>query len=161
MYVDVKWLQDVAVTNIDVTTCSLRAEVKYTTILTKAVCVERVNLTVQLLYDINNVKHIITKPYLVNKTDSFIILSLLQSNSTISYTIQVINTAGNIVGSTTTGSFIVPPIIPSTTGIPKINVYMKFNIILITGGMPAIASTPCVYDYEHTGICVLTHILLL
>ena len=84
-------------------------------------CVEPVNLTVRLLYDMNNVQHIITKPYMVNTTDSFI-LSLLQPNSTVSYTVQVINTAGNIVGSATTGSFILPPIIPSTTGIPKINV---------------------------------------
>ena len=52
----------------------------------------------------NNVQHIITKPYVVNTTDSFI-LSLLQPNSTISYTIQVINTAGNIVGSANTGSY--------------------------------------------------------
>ena len=82
-------------------------------------CVEPVNLTVRLLYDMNNVHHIITKPYMVNTTDSFI-LSLLQPNSTISYTIQVINTAGNIVGSATTGSFILPLIISSTTGISKI-----------------------------------------
>ena len=82
-------------------------------------CVEPVNLTVQLLYDMNNVHHIMTKPYVVNTTDSFI-LSLLQPNSTISYTVQVINTAGNIMGSTITSNFILPPIMPSTTGISKI-----------------------------------------
>ena len=84
-------------------------------------CIEPVNLTVWLLNDINNAHHIITKPYMVNTTDSFI-LSLLQPNSTVSYTVQVINTAGNIVGSATTGTFILPSIMPSTTGIPKINV---------------------------------------
>ena len=156
-YVDVKWLQDVDLTSIDVTTCTLKAKVKYTT----TVCVERVNLTVQLLYDINNVKHIMTKPYMVNTTDSFI-LSLLQPNSTISYTVQVINTAGNIVGSATTSSFMLPSIMSSTTGIPKINVNMKLIYILITGGIIAVASTPFVNDYVHTGIYVyFIHIMLL
>ena len=67
---------------------------------------------------------------MVNTTDSFI-LSLLQRNLTISYTLQVFNTAGNIVGSATTNSFILPPIMPSETGIPKINIFRKFIIILI------------------------------
>ena len=55
---------------------------------------------------------------MANATDNFI-LSLLQPNSIISYTIQVINTTGNIVGSTNTGRFILPPIMLSTTGFPK------------------------------------------
>ena len=51
---------------------------------------------------------------------------------------------------------------PSITGIPKINVYVKFIYILITGGITAVVSTPCVNDYEHTGIYVyFIHILSL
>ena len=124
-------------------------------------CVEQVNLTVQLLYDVNNVQHIITKPYMFNTTDNFI-LSLLQPNSTISYTLQVINTAGNIMGSATTGSFISPPIMSSITGIPKINVSMKFIIVLTTGGITTIISTPCVNDNTHADIYVyFIHIIFL
>ena len=81
-------------------------------------CVEPVNLTVQLLYAINNIKLIITKPYMVNTTDCFT-LSLLQPTSTILYTIQVINIASSVVGSANTGSFIVPAVVSSTTGILK------------------------------------------
>ena len=88
---------------------------------------------------------------MVNTTDSFI-LSLLQPNSIISYTIQVVNTAGNIVGSAITGSFILPSIIPSTTGIVyKCEMYLH---ILITGRITAIASTPSPNDYGYAGIYV-------
>ena len=142
-------MQDVSVTNIDITICTLKAEVKYRAIPTTAMCIEPINLTVQLLYDINNVQHIITKPYIFNTTDSFI-LSLLQPNSTILYTIQVINTAGNIVGS---ASFILPATMSSKIGIPK-TMYriMKFIYILITGAITTVASTPCVNDCVHAGI---------
>ena len=151
-------MQDVSVTNINIITCTLKAEVKYRA---TAVCIELVNLTVQLLYNMNNVQHIITKPYVVNTTDSFI-LSLLQPNSTISYTMQVINTASNIVGSASTGSFILPSIISSTTGISNINIGMKCTCILVIGGITAIVSTPCVNEYAHAGINVyFIHIILL
>ena len=53
---------------------------------------------------------------MANATDSFILL-LLQPNSTVSYTVQVINTVGNIVGNASTDSFVVP--VKSTIDIPN------------------------------------------
>ena len=67
----------------------------------------QINLNIQLLYDINKIRLIITKPYIANATDNFILL-LLQPNSTISYTIQVINTVDNIAGSVSTDNFVIP-----------------------------------------------------
>ena len=72
-------LNAVYLANID--TANLQAEIKYTT----DVCVP-VNLNIQLLYDINNIWFIITKPYIANITDNFILL-LLKPNLTASYTI--------------------------------------------------------------------------
>ena len=144
-------------TNIDITT--LKAEVKYRTILTTTVCVEPINLTVKLLYNINNVQITITKPYVVNTTDNFI-LSLLQPNSTVSYTIQVINTAGNIVGSATTARFILPAIMPSITGITKImNENYEFICLIITGRISTVVSTPYANECVHRGIYVYFIIL--
>ena len=114
-------MQKCYLTNVDAT--NLQAEIIYTT----AVCVQSVNLNIQLLYDINNIRLIITKPYMANATDSFILL-LLQPNSTVSYTIQVINTVGNIVGNASTDSFVVP--VKSTIGFPKQSRYICTLVVM-------------------------------
>ena len=98
---DVRWLQNVNSKNVDIT--HLQAEVVFTT----AVCVEQDDLNILIVYN-NNTANIIataTKSYVANTTDSFI-LSSLQPSATIYYTLQVIDTNSNTIGSTNTGSFV-------------------------------------------------------
>ena len=80
------------------------------------------DLTAQLIYndDTKNITVTTTKPYATSTTDS-LILSSLQPGATISYTLQVIDTDSNTIGSVSTGSFVFPfssmtPSPPTTTG---------------------------------------------
>ena len=119
--IDARWLQ-----NIDVNVTELK--VVYTT----ADCVVRDDFTVQLVYnnDTNNILITTTKSYVSNTTDSFI-LSSLQPGATISYTLQVIDTDGNTVGSSRAGSFI--PLSPSSPAQPTSSPSMEYIVIIYRG----------------------------
>ena len=95
---------------------------------TTAVCIVPVDLTVQLTYnnDTTNITITTTKPYVANTTDSFI-LSSIQPGATVSYTLQVIDTDTNTVGSSSIGNFIIASspslsvITPLSSTIPTIS----------------------------------------
>ena len=86
------------------------AKLEYTLEYTTTVCIVPVNLAVQLTYnnDTTDITVTTTKPYVANTIDSFI-LSSLQPGATVSYTLQVIDTNSNAVGSTSTGNFVIAP----------------------------------------------------
>ena len=92
---------------------NLQAEVEYTTAI---VCVERDDLNVSLIYsDVTKNTVTVTKPYVNDTTDSFI-LSSIQPGATIYYTLQVIDADSNTVGSARNGSLV---FLPSSSPMPS------------------------------------------
>ena len=97
---------------------NLQAQVKNKTVT----CIEPLDLTVQFIYNNKNIsfttKYTKHTKYVINTTDS-LIMSSLQPSATIHFTLRVIDTDTNIIGSTSCGSFVVmSPSLSSMTPIP-------------------------------------------
>ena len=154
---------------------NFQAKVKYTTAV---LCVEPMDLTAKLIYnnDTNNITITITKPY-VNNTKENLALSSLEPGATIYYTLKVIDTDSNTIGSTSTGSFVFPlpsmtPTITTTSGnylyyllythcesssiiiiIVLVTTMITSSIVklMIKTTVPVIDSTPCASNNYCSG----------